>query len=57
MCDAGEGGAILITGSAFADVLVEENDNLVPFHCGSYEFSNSNKFLGSARTRTGGGAG
>ena len=42
MCDAGEGGAILITGSAFVDVLVEENDNLVPFHCGSYEFSNSN---------------
>ena len=24
-------------------MLVEENDNLVPFHCGSYEFSNSNK--------------
>ena len=36
VCDAGEGGATLITGSSFAKVSEEFSDAMQPFHCGTY---------------------
>ena len=36
VCDAGEGGAILITGSSFAKLSEEFSDAMQPFHCGTY---------------------
>ena len=36
VCDAGEGGATLVTGSSFARLAEEFGDALQPFHCGEY---------------------
>ena len=36
VCDAGEGGATLITGSSFAKLSEEFSDAMQPFHCGTY---------------------
>ena len=36
VCDAGEGGATLVTGSSFARLTEEFGDALQPFHCGEY---------------------